>query len=58
MQEAEIRVSIDDNEALHKLREMLDIAEQLQEGLGGLEIPGGGGSPRYKGPLREAPGGS
>lgn len=39
MQEASIRVSIDDNEAIHKLREMLDIVGQLQEGLGGLELP-------------------
>ena len=38
-QQTEIKVKIDDNEALSQLREMLAIVERLGDGLGGLEIP-------------------
>lgn len=44
-QETEIRVRIDDQEATSKLREMLDLVEQISGGLGGIEFPSAGGAP-------------
>ena len=42
-QETEIKIRIDDNEAIHQLRGMLDIVEKIENGLGGLQMPAGGG---------------
>lgn len=57
MQEAQIKVSIDDNEALSKLRDMLDIVERLEEGLGGLEMPQQEGPSPTRGPAGSPSGG-
>jgi len=43
VQETEIRVRIDDNEALSSLREMLDLVERIQQGAGGIALPPGAG---------------
>ena len=40
-QETEIRVRIDDNEALSKLREILDVVQQIDGGLQGFNVPAG-----------------
>jgi hypothetical protein len=40
-QEAQIKVNIDDNEALQALREMSALVAQISEGLGGLSVPPG-----------------
>jgi hypothetical protein len=47
MQETNIKVSIDDNEAIQRLREMAALVEKIGDGLGGMAFPptgtGGGG---------------
>ena len=43
-QETEIKISIDDNEAISSLREILDLVERIEKGLEGLQMPAGGGA--------------
>jgi hypothetical protein len=42
-QETEIKVRIDDNEAIESLREMLALAQKTKDSLGNLSLPAGGG---------------